>query len=63
MFFYSIFGELPFYLQKIDDSKSVKDNVINLILEDEVIFEDEIKFFLTQEVRNIKNYSKILNSI
>ncbi|MDO8054119.1 ATP-binding protein ['Opuntia sp.' phytoplasma] len=61
--FYSIFGGLPFYLQKIDDTKSVKDNVINLILEDGAIFEDEINFFLTQEVRNIKNYSRILNSI
>ncbi|WP_210954600.1 AAA family ATPase [Candidatus Phytoplasma luffae] len=42
---YAIFGGLPFYLNRIKDSKSVKQNIIDLVLDDGAIFEDEIAFF------------------
>lgn len=60
---YSIFGGIPFYLNKIDDSKSVKENVIELILQRGSIFEDEITFFLSQEVRSLSTYGLITNAI
>lgn len=60
---YSVFGGIPFYTSKIDDSKSVKDNIISLIIDDGAIFEDEITFFLSQEVRSVSTYGKIVNAI
>lgn len=60
---YSIFGGVPFYTSKIDDSKSVKENIVDLIIEEGSIFEDEIAFFLSQEVRSVSTYGKILNAI
>lgn len=60
---YSVFGGVPFYTNKIDDSKSVKENIISLIIDDGAIFEDEISFFLSQEVRSVASYGKIINAI
>jgi uncharacterized protein len=60
---YSIFGGIPFYLSRIDDSKSLKDIVIELILQRGAMFEDEISFFLSQEVRSLSTYGLILNAI
>lgn len=60
---YSVFGGVPFYTSKIDDTKSVKDNIISLIIEDGAIFEDETTFFLSQEVRSVSTYGKIVNAI
>lgn len=60
---YSIFGGVPFYISKIDDTRSVEDNIYHLIVEPGSIFEDEVSFFLSQEVRSISSYSSILNAI
>lgn len=60
---YSIFGGVPYYASKIDDSKSVKQNVMDLIIDEGAIFEDEIMFFLSQEVRSVSTYGRILNAI
>lgn len=60
---YSVFGGVPFYTSRIDDSKSVKANIIDLITEQGAIFEDEITFFLTQEVRSVSTYGRILKAI
>ncbi|MGB4613415.1 MAG: ATP-binding protein [Erysipelotrichaceae bacterium] len=61
--FYSVFGGVPFYTDKIDDSLSVEENVKSLIIEDGAIFEDEVNFFLSQEVRSVATYGKIINAI
>ena len=61
--FYSIFGGVPFYLGQIDSNKSVKENIIDLILAPGAIFEEEISFFLSQEVRSQTNYGRVLNAI
>lgn len=61
--FYSIFGGVPFYLGQIDSNKSVKENIINLILAPGAIFEEEISFFLSQAVRSQINYGRVLNAI
>ncbi|QSX07688.1 ATP-binding protein [Alkalibacter rhizosphaerae] len=60
---YSVFGGVPFYTSRIDDSKSVKENILDLIIEPGSIFEDEIAFFLSQEVRSVATYGKIMNAI
>ena len=46
---YSVFGGVPFYTNKIDESKSVKENIVSLIIKDGAIFEDEISFFLSKK--------------
>jgi AAA+ ATPase superfamily predicted ATPase len=60
---YSVFGGVPFYISRIDPNQSVRDNIINLIIETGAIFEDEINFFLSQEVRSQSSYGRILNAI
>ena len=42
---YSIFGGVPFYNSKIDDNRSVEDNIKTLIIEKGAVFEDEVSFF------------------
>ena len=60
---YSVFGGVPFCASRIDGTKSVKENIISLIIEEGAMFEDEISFFLSQEVRSVATYGKIINAI
>lgn len=60
---FSVFGGVPFYTSKIDASKTVAENIQSLIIEEGAIFEDEITFFLSQEVRSIATYGKVINAI
>lgn len=60
---YSVFGGVPFYTNKIDQEKSVSENIKSLIIEEGSVFEDEISFFLSQEVRSVASYGKIINAI
>lgn len=60
---YSIFGGVPYYLSKIDDTLSLKENVVNLIISEDGILFEETDFFLKQELRSISSYSMILNAI
>ncbi len=61
--YYSVFGGVPFYTNRINDNLSFKENVLNLLIEEGSIFEDEVTFFLSQEVRSIATYAKVLNAI
>lgn len=61
--YYSVFGGVPFYASKIDDKLSFQENVISLIINDGAIFEDEVSFFLSQEVRSVATYGKVLHAI
>lgn len=61
--YYSVFGGVPFYINRINDKKSVKENIISLLIEDGAMFEDEVNFFLSQEVRSVATYGKIINAI
>jgi uncharacterized protein len=60
---YSVFGGVPFYISRIDPTQGVRENIINLIVESGAVFEDEINFFLSQEVRSQSSYGRILNAI
>lgn len=60
---YSVFGGIPFYARQVDDKKTVKENILNLIIEEGAIFANETEFFLSQEVRSITNYGKIIHAI
>lgn len=60
---YAVFGGIPYYLSKINDNVSLKENIINLILNDDSILKDEIEFFLKQKLRSVISYSMIIHSI
>jgi AAA+ ATPase superfamily predicted ATPase len=60
---YSVFGGIPYYLSKINDSISIKANIERLIIDENAILADESEFFLKQELRSIISYSMIINSI
>ena len=60
---YSVFGGIPYYLSKIDNKISIKDNIKKLIIDDNALLADETEFFLKQELRSITSYSMIINSI
>lgn len=60
---YGVFGGTPYYLSKVNDSISLKENILNLILNEGGILVDETEFFLRQELRSISSYSMIINSI
>ena len=60
---YSVFGGVPFYLEKIDPTISLEFNIMNLVIGTGAVFENEIYFFLQQEVRSIASYGAILNAV
>lgn len=60
---YSIFGGIPGYLELLDVKLSIKENVINLILNKNSRLGDEVNYLLKEELRNISLYNSILSSI
>lgn len=60
---YSIFGGIPFYLEKINVGKSLEQNIIDLVIGPGAGFENEVRFFLQQEVRSISSYGAILTAV
>ena len=61
--YYSVFGGVPFYTNRINDKLTFKENVVTLLIEEGSMFEDEVTFFLSQEVRSVATYGKVLNAI
>lgn len=60
---YGVFGGTPYYLSKIDDKASLRENIIGLILSEGSVLSEETEFFLKQELRAVISYSMILHSI
>ena len=60
---YSIFGGIPYYLAKIDDRLSIKENIVNLVIDEHGILAEETEFFLKQELRSVTSYSMIINAV
>ncbi|WP_143010217.1 ATP-binding protein [Eubacterium oxidoreducens] len=63
VYLYGIFGGVPGYLEKIDPDKSVKENVINLILEPNGALFHEAENYLSRELREISVYDTIIYAI
>ncbi len=60
---YAVFGGLPYYLAQIDDNKSLKSNICDLIVDETARLADELNMILTSELRNIAEYQSILQAI
>lgn len=60
---YAVYGGTPAYLQTIQPSISLKDNILEGILSRGAFLYDEVRFILQQELREPRNYFAILQAI
>jgi AAA+ ATPase superfamily predicted ATPase len=60
---YAILGGVPEYLLKFEEKKSVLENIERKILSKGEFLYDEVRFLLTEELREPKNYFAILKAI
>lgn len=60
---YSVFGGIPYYLQFIDDSLSVKDNIINLIASTDARLLNEVEQTISTEINKIANINETFTAI
>lgn len=60
---YAIFGGLPYYLAQINDNISLKENICNLIIDENSRFSNEVEMILNTELRSVQEYQSILQAI
>jgi uncharacterized protein len=60
---YAVLGGIPHYLKYFDDTKSIKDNILNIILNKGSILYEEPKNILKQELREPMIYNTIIEAI
>ena len=60
---YSFCGGVPHYLSLVDDSKSVKENIIDIFVRPFAYLENELEFMFQTEFRNKTNYSSVLQVV
>ena len=60
---YSAFGGIPYYNRLIDDRKSVKENIINLIASEDARLENEVSMYLNSEISKIINANEVFEAL
>lgn len=60
---YSVFGGIPYYNRLIDDSKSVKENIIDLIASPGARLENEVSMYLNSEISKIVNANEVFEAL
>ena len=60
---YSVFGGVPFYLQYIDGSKSVKENILELIASPNARLINEVEQTISTEIKKIVNINETFTAI
>lgn len=60
---FSVFGGIPYYNRLIDNSASVRENLIRLILEPDARLEDEVPSYLLSEISKIGNAHEIFSAL
>lgn len=60
---YSVFGGIPYYNRLIDDSKSVKENIIELIASPGARLENEVSMYLNAELSKIVNANEVFETL
>ncbi len=60
---YSVFGGIPYYNRLIDDRKSVKNNIINLIASPGARLENEVSMYLNAEISKIVNANEVFEAL
>lgn len=60
---YSVFGGIPYYNRLIDSSKSVKENIIDLIASPSSRFENEVQLYLKSEISKMQNAYEVFEAL
>ena len=60
---YSVFGGIPYYNRLIDSSKSVKQNIIDLIASPDSRFENEVQMYLKSEISKMVNAYEVFEAL
>ena len=60
---YSVFGGIPYYNRLVDDSKSVKENIIELIASPGARLENEVSMYLNSEISKIVNANEVFEAL
>ncbi len=60
---YSVFGGIPHYNRLIDDKKSVKENIIDLIASPGARLENEVSMYLNAEISKIVNANEVFEAL
>lgn len=60
---YSVFGGLPYFNSLIDTSKTIIDNIINLIVKKDSILEMELNQMILEETNRISNFNDAIRFI
>ncbi len=60
---YSVFGGIPYYNRLVDDSLTVRENIIDLIASDGARLENEISMFLSSEISKIVNANEVIDAL
>jgi AAA+ ATPase superfamily predicted ATPase len=60
---YSVFGGIPYYNRRIDSSKTVKQNIIDLIASSGSRFENEVQMHLKSEISKMQNAYEVFEAL
>lgn len=60
---YSVFGGIPHYLSLVDESKTIRENIIDLVVSDSGVLHDEVDFIIRQELRSVLTYKMVLDVV
>lgn len=60
---YSVFGGIPYFNKLIDDSKSVKENIIELIASPDARLANEVTMYLSSEISKIVNANEVFEAL
>ena len=60
---YSVFGGIPYYNRRIDTSKTVKQNIIDLIASPGSRFENEVQMHLKSEISKMQNAYEVFEAL
>ncbi|MDD7013483.1 MAG: ATP-binding protein [Spirochaetales bacterium] len=60
---FSVFGGIPYYNRRIDSSKSVKQNIIDLIASPGSRFENEVQMQLKSEISKMQNAYEVFEAL
>ncbi|MBE5996967.1 MAG: ATP-binding protein [Lachnospiraceae bacterium] len=60
---YSVFGGIPYFNRLIDDKKTVKENIIELIASPGARLENEVSMYLSAEISKIVNANEVFEAL
>lgn len=60
---YSVFGGIPYYNRLVDSSKTVKENIINLIASNGSRLENEVSMYLRSEISKMTNAYEVFETL